>query len=270
MVFGALACASSGQHGKLSKAIRFFVSKNNGLSPSCRAGAVKRFWSSASVVFESGRFAIELDGKPMRLPGGPLLRLRQPALAEAIAEEWRQAPADMAPEHVPLTRLAGTAQERIVPNPGPTAAALAAYGETDLLCYRAGEPEALVVRQHHAWQPWLDWAAAEFGARLTWTTGIMPVTQDLAATTALGDAVAALDPFLLAGMGVLVPALGSLVLGLAVAAGRLAAPDAHRLSILDELFEEELWGMDTQAQARRANVARDIADAARFMALAAP
>jgi len=230
---------------------------------------MKRFWSSASVVSDGGLLAVELDGKPMRLPGGPLLRLRQPALAEAIAEEWRQAPATMTPEHVPLTRLAGTAQERIVPNPAATAAAIAAYGETDLLCYRADQPEALVVREHHAWHPWLDWAEAKYGARLIWTTGIMPVTQDSGAIAALRDAVVTLDPFLLAGLGVLVPALGSLVLGLAVTTGSLSAPDAHRLSILDELFEEELWGVDTEAEKRRAHLARDIADAARFMVLAA-
>jgi chaperone required for assembly of F1-ATPase len=229
---------------------------------------MKRFWSSATVVSAGGLFAIELDGKPMRLPGGPLLRLRQPALADAIAAEWGAAPAAMTAEDVPLTRLAGTAQERIVPDPGPTIAAIATYGETDLLCYRAGESAALALRQHHAWQPWLDWAAAAYGARLSWTTGIMPITQDAGAIAALRGAVGALDPFLLAGLGVLVPALGSLVLGLAVAAGRLEAAEAHRLSVLDELFEEALWGVDAEAEKRRAWVARDIADAARFIVLA--
>jgi chaperone required for assembly of F1-ATPase len=96
----------------------------------------------------------------------------------------------------------------------------------------------------------------------------MPISQPETALNALQTAVARLDPYALAGMGVLVPALGSIVLGLAVAHGRLTAPQAHRLSILDELFEEERWGQDTDAARRRAYVARDIDDAARFMALA--
>ncbi len=204
----------------------------------------------------------------MRLPGGPELRLRQFRLAEAIAGEWQAVGAAFSAEDVPLTRLAGTAQERIVPDPGPTAMALAAYGESDLLCYRAEGPEALVVRQHHAWQPWLDWAAGMYGARLVVTRGVMPVRQDAAAVAALREAMLALDPFVLAGLGVLVPAFGSCVLGLAVAAGRLAADEALRLSILDELFEEEAWGVDGEAASRRAAVARDVAEAARFMALA--
>jgi chaperone required for assembly of F1-ATPase len=230
---------------------------------------MKRFWSHAAIVSDRGLFAVELDGRPMRLPGGPLLRLKQRALADAIAAEWQAAGDSFAVEDVPLTRLAGTAQERIVSDSVPTALAIAAYGETDLLCYRAERPDALVARQALLWQPWLDWAHAAFGARLVVTTGLMPVAQPPDAIAALRDAVLALDAFVLAGLGVLVPALGSLVLGLAVASGQLAPDDAFRLSILDELFEEELWGVDADAEKRRAFVARDVADVARFMALAA-
>ncbi len=204
----------------------------------------------------------------MRLPGGPELRLRQAKLAEAIAAEWQGVLGEFSAEDVPLTRLAGTAQERIVPDPAPTALALAAYADSDLLCYRAEGPAALVVRQHQAWQPWLDWAAESYGARLVVTRGVMPVRQDEAAVAALRAAMLALDPFVLAGLGVLVPVFGSCVLGLAVAAGRLAADEALRSSILDELFEEESWGVDRDAAARRVGVARDVAEAARFMALA--
>jgi chaperone required for assembly of F1-ATPase len=230
---------------------------------------MKRFWSHAAIVSDCGLFAVELDGRPMRLPGGPLLRLKQRALAEAIAAEWQAVGENFGAEDVPVTRLAGTAQERIVSDPVPTALAIAAYGETDLLCYRAERPDALVARQALLWQPWLDWAESAFGARLVVTSGLMPVTQPAAAMAALRDAVLALDGFVLAGLGVLVPALGSLVLGLAVAAGHLAPDAAFRLSVLDELFEEELWGIDADAGQRRAFVARDVADVARFMALAA-
>jgi chaperone required for assembly of F1-ATPase len=234
---------------------------------------LKRFWTDASVAVQGSVHTIELDGRPMRLPGGPLLRLRQRALAEAIAAEWQAAGGQkdglFDASDVPLTGLAGTAQDRIAPNPHPVIDAIAAYGATDLLCYRAERPDALVVRQQREWQPWLDWAAAAYGARLVVTSGVMPVPQDQGALAALRSALAAHDPFALAGLGVLVPAYGSLVLGLAVAAGRLEAEAAHRLSILDELFEEELWGEDSEASARRAHVARDMRDAARFLRLAA-
>ena len=97
----------------------------------------------------------------MRLPGGAVLRVDNAALADAIAAEWQAAGGakggEMTPEDVPLTQLAGTAQERIAPDPAPAADAIAKYAETDLLCYRAEQPAPLVARQAQEWQPWLDW-----------------------------------------------------------------------------------------------------------------
>jgi chaperone required for assembly of F1-ATPase len=229
---------------------------------------VKRFWATASIEPEEAGFCIRLDQRPLRLPGGAVLRVKPAALAAAIAEEWDSAGAEMSFADTPLTRLAGTAQERIAPDPWPTVGAIARYGESDLLCYRAESPEALVRRQAEGWQPWLDWAAASFGAELRVTTGIRPVKQHRGAVAALRQVVGASDPYRLAGLGLAVPALGSLVLALALAEGRLSADSAHELGALDELFQAGLWGGDPEAAARRAAIRKDIAVAARFMELA--
>jgi chaperone required for assembly of F1-ATPase len=237
---------------------------------------VKRFWNDAAFAeAEQDGVAghiILLDGKPMRVPGGQVLWIRPAALAQAVAEEWQNAGGgkggEMGMEDTPLTRLAGTAQTRIAADPAPTVAALARYAESDLLCYRATGPEALVHRQARNWQPWLDWAALAYDAPLKITAGIVHVAQNPHSLKALHAAVAAYDPLVLAGLGVLVPALGSLVLGLAVAEGRLDGAAAHELGALDERFQAELWGHDAEAEKRLAAVAADIAVAARFIALA--
>jgi chaperone required for assembly of F1-ATPase len=231
---------------------------------------VKRFWAEACVEPEACGFGVRLDGKPLRLPAGAALLVPGAALAEAIAAEWQEAGAEtgtMEYGDVPLTRLAGTAQLRIAPDPAPTAVAIAAYGETDLLCYRADTPPALAQCQDAAWRPWLDWARVELGAALTVTTGVMHVRQHPAALAALHRAVESEGAWRLAGLGIVVPALGSLVLGLAVARGLLDAPSAHALALTDETFQAELWGEDSLAAARRADIDADITDAARFMTL---
>src|ERR1700693_2128207 len=128
---------------------------------------MRRFWDKASWDGTPGAFRVLLDGRPVRVPGGAPLRIENEKLARAIAAEWQAAgigPSDISFADVPLTRLAGTAQERIASNPTPTIDALAKYAETDLLCYRAEEPEALMRRQARGWQPWLDWAASDLGA----------------------------------------------------------------------------------------------------------
>ena len=199
------------------------------------------------------------------------MRIRPRPLAEAIAAEWQAAGGakggEMSFADTPLTRLAGTAQRRVAPDPAPTVDAIARYGENDLLCYRAATPEELVRRQARAWQPWLDWAALTYDAPLRVTAGVAPIRQHRDSVAALRRAVAALDVEVLAALGIAVPALGSLVLGLALAAGRLDAPTAHALGALDELFQAEQWGEDAAAAARRDAIAADIALAARFIAL---
>lgn len=231
---------------------------------------MKRFWTQARPEAGPEGFAILLDGRPMRLPGGPILHVQPEALAHAIVAEWQAAGldgADMSFADTPLTRLAGTAQERVAPDPSPTADAIARYAESDLLCYRAEAPEKLVAREAACWQPWLDWAEATYGAPLRVTTGIAPIRQHRGSLAALRKAVAAYDPYALTALGLAVPALGSLVLGLALAENRLDPAEAHVLGALDELFQAELWGEDEDAAARRAGIADDIALAGRLLRL---
>lgn len=233
---------------------------------------MKRFWDHATTEPVGDRWQVLLDGKPMRLPGGAPLLLAGPALAAAIADEWQAAGGakggEMSFSDTPLTRLAGTAQERVAPNASAVAAELARYGESDLLCYRAEEPDDLVRRQAAAWDPWLDWAAARFGARLEPTQGVMHRAQPPAALAALSAAVDRLSVPALAALGIVVPATGSLVLGLALAEGAIDAAAATRAAQLDELYQAELWGVEWESQERRERVADEIALAARYLKLA--
>lgn len=233
---------------------------------------MKRFWDDARAVAEGTEWNVQLDGRPVRLPGGAALLVPGAALADAIAAEWRKAGdgakgGEMNWDQVPLTRLAGTAQERILPDPAPVAAGIARYGESDLLCYRAPHPQPLIVRQARAWQPLLDWAAHEYGARLRVAEGVMHLEQDQEALEALRQVVKRHDAWELAALGLAVPALGSLVLGLALLAGRLEAKEAHALATLDDEWQREHWGDDQVDASRLMRLGADVALAARFSAL---
>jgi len=232
---------------------------------------VKRFWEQANAERVADGWEIRLDGKPMRLPSAAILVVKQRPLAQAIAAEWQAAGGgkggEMSFNDTPLTRLAGTALERIAPDPDPTIDAIARYGESDLLCYRAEAPPKLAQLQAERWQPWLDWAVRTHDAALRVTEGVGFVKQHHDAVNALRRAVAACSPDTLAGLGIAVPVLGSLVLGLALASGALDAQTAHELAMLDETFQSEQWGEDEEAAERRAGIAAEIGLADLYMRL---
>ena len=207
----------------------------------------KRFWKDVTVAEGPGGWHVLLDSRPVRTPAKAAMDLPTEAMARAVAVEWAAQEADIDPRTMPITRSANSAIDRVVPQHDEVAAMLAAYAETDLLCHRAEGPEALARRQAEGWDPLLDWAADAFGARLWATAGILPVAQPEASLARLHDAVREADAFRLAALHDLVTLSGSLILGLAVARGRLGARDAWRLSRIDEDWQIEQWGEDEEA-----------------------
>jgi chaperone required for assembly of F1-ATPase len=228
---------------------------------------MKRVWARAAFVPMDGAFAVQLDGKPVKTPSGKALAVPFQALAAAIAREWDQAPDRFTPDDLPLMQLAVTALERVPANRVELVSQLAWFGLTDLLCYRAAEPPALVSLQHDAWQPWLDWADSALGIPLVFTTGLLPVAQPAGTRLAFETLLASLPDYALAGLGVIAPALGSLVLGLAVLHGALQPEAACELSQLDESWQEQNWGTDPDAANRRQKVSMDVATSAAFIEL---
>jgi chaperone required for assembly of F1-ATPase len=234
---------------------------------------MRRFWTKAEAgPLGSEGFGVLLDGRPMRLPSGRPLAVASRPLAEALAAEWDAAGGaegrEVSLEALPLSRLVGTAIDRIAPDPAQAVATVAKYGETDLLCYRADFPPALAARQNAAWQPLLDWAALALDAPLRVTAGIVAVAQEPQALAALSRAVAAHPPVALSALGQIVQSTGSLVLGLAVSHGRIGAAEAHALATLDETFQAEAWGEDAEAAARLDRIRCEIEAAARLLLLA--
>jgi chaperone required for assembly of F1-ATPase len=224
----------------------------------------KRFWTSASAEAVPGGFEVRLDARSLKTPGKHDLILPTRALAEAIAAEWDAQQGQIKPSRMPMTRFANSAVEKVAPQFDAVVGEVAGYGASDLLCYRATAPRALIDRQAAGWDPLLAWAAQTLGAPLTVTSGVMPVAQPQTSLATLRAAVAAATPFQLVALHDLVAISGSLVLGLAVAQGRLEAETAFALSRIDEHWQAELWGPDEEATAMEARKHADFAAASRF------
>jgi chaperone required for assembly of F1-ATPase len=231
---------------------------------------MKRVYKSVSVRSVDGGWGVSLDGRTMRTPGKNELILPTEALAAAIAAEWDAQQGEIRPATMPLTRLAATAIDRTAPQRSSVVDEVAGYAGTDLVCYRADEPPALAARQQAVWQPLIDWATARYDAALAVTRGIVPIRQSATMLAIFAAVVARQDDFRLTALLGVTAACGSLVIALALLEGRLDAATAFAASQLDETFQIEAWGEDSEATLRRRTLAADIDAAARFLQLLSP
>lgn len=225
---------------------------------------MKRFYGQAGVG--EGR-RILVDGKKVKTPGRRDLALPTDALAEAIADEWNAQGKEIQPRSMPLTGLANAAIDRIAPDPAAFARGLAAYGESDLLYYRAEGPAPLVSLQAEHWDPILAWAQQRYDAVFELASGVMHMPQPAETVARLNAAAASRNPFALAGLSPLVTISGSLLIALALAEGALALDPAWAAATLDEQWQAGHWGEDAEAAAALAARRRDFEAAARFLAL---
>ena len=212
----------------------------------------KRFYRSAGVEPSEGGFVLTLDGRPARTPARAPLRLPTRALGEAVAAEWDGQGDTIEPASMPLTKLANTAIDGVSKEMDAVRADLARYAGSDLVAYRAGEPDRLVAEQALAWDPVLAFAREELGARFILSEGVTFVTQPEASLEQVRERLAAeTSPFALAALHVMTTLTGSVLLALMHAGGRLSGEAAWEAAHVDERYQESRWGQDSEAVARR-------------------
>jgi chaperone required for assembly of F1-ATPase len=170
-------------------------------------------------------------------------------MANAIAVEWDAQDGAINPNTMPVTKTANAAIDKVTAQHAEVADMLAAYGDSDLLCYRADSPEELVERQTARWDPMLDWAADVLDVRLLPRTGVIHAPQDPKAVKKLYQRTHGLDVFELAAFHDLVSLSGSLILGFATTLDARPTAELWDLSRLDEMWQEEQWGEDDDATA---------------------
>ncbi|MEN8836625.1 MAG: ATP12 family protein [Celeribacter marinus] len=224
----------------------------------------KRFWKEALVVADGDGFSVHLDGRQVRTPAKAPLVVPTHAFAQIIAKEWDAQIDKIDPETMPATRHANVAIDRIGLVHDDVVTMISDYGDSDLLCYRASYPEALIARQREAWDPLLAWASDVLGAHLEVHVGVMHVPQSEADLNRLRSFVDAMTPFELAAFHDLVSLSGSLVIGLAATRNAQPVEALWAISRTDETFQSEQWGKDDDAEAESAIKRTSFIDAHQF------
>lgn len=227
----------------------------------------KRFWTNVTVVQDDAGFAVELDDRRVKTPAKAPFVVPTRGLADAVAAEWEAQEGQVDPTVMPFTRSANAAIDKVRHQHAEVADMMAAYGDSDLLCYRATDPEELVKRQADQWNPALNWAAEVLYTPLAVHTGVIHKAQSPEILGRFSDRIHAMSEFQLAGFHDLVSLSGSLVLAFAVAHDWRDPDVIWTISRLDELWQAEQWGPDEEAEAQIEIKRQAFLHAHRFFAL---
>jgi chaperone required for assembly of F1-ATPase len=222
----------------------------------------RRFYEQATVGERDGAYALLLDGRGARTPARKPLAVPSRPVAEALAAEWEAQGEYIDPATMPLTRIVNSALDGVASQMDAVRDEIVRYAGSDLICYRADSPSALVERQDAAWSPLVAFARETLGARLVLAEGIVHVEQDRTVFDAISLAIADYDSVALAALHTIMTLTGSAIIALAVARGRLSAEEAWAAAHVDEDFQMEQWGRDEMALQRRAHRWREMQAAA--------
>lgn len=230
-------------------------------------GAQRRFYRDATpVALETGGWSVKLDRFSVRTPAKAVLAVPTAALAEALALEWGAQGDAVVPATMPLTRLVNVALDRTPVTREDIVAGLAGYVHGDLTCYRTPAPAELAARQQAAWDPVHDWVEARLGARPRVTTGLDALTQPEPLEPGFLAAAHRLDDLRLTALASVTGIAGSAFLGLGLVERVFEAATVFAAIRIEEEWQAQVWGRDSDDDARAAARQADIEAAARLVA----
>ncbi|WP_310619418.1 ATP12 family chaperone protein [Flexibacterium corallicola] len=228
----------------------------------------KRFYEMVSFQEIGGDYAILLDGKAVKTPAKNTLSFKKEHIAEAVAAEWALQDKEIDPATMPLTRLAHSAIDAVSLRFDEVAQEVTRFAGNDHLCYRADTPQELVERQTKHWDPVVNWANQRLSGKFQLICGIIHRPQDEALLTTFREALNAYTALELSAIHSLTSITGSALLALAIAEGTIEPEAAWIAAHVDEDWNIEQWGEDSEG-ARVRQYKREEFDAA-CMVLAEP
>ncbi len=229
---------------------------------------MKRFYKAVVFAPDGDGWRVTLDGRAVKTQGGRPQVVPTQALAGALAAEWAGQGEEIEPAGLVLRDMADHALDVIATDRAAVIADLLRYAETDTLCYRAEPDEPLHARQVEMWEPLLKAAEARWDVHFQRIAGVIHQAQPAATLARLKAVLAAKDHFALAALTPLTTLAASLVTGLSALEPGANVRALWDAANLEEDWQAELWGRDSEAEERRERRLASFSAAVRFAGLA--
>lgn len=229
---------------------------------------MKRFYKAVTVAPEDLGWRVLLDGRGIKTATGRPQVVPALALAEAMAAEWEGQGEEIDPAKFRFRDLADYAIDIAGPDRSAVIAAVLRFAETDTLCYRADPDAALHQRQLDVWEPLLKAAEQRWDVHFERVSGVIHQAQPPATLARMASALEAQGAFTLAALQTLASLAASLVVALAAITPGGDAEALWNAANLEEDWQAELWGKDSEAEALRARRLEEFSAAMQFARLA--
>lgn len=138
------------------------------------------------------------------------------------------------------------------------------YAATDMLLFW-GTDKKLVEKQEKEWLPILTWAKNEFDAKYKTTKGIEVSDENIKIGEKFEAFLRGLDDKQLAAFYMAALNMRSVLLASALVKGRIDAKQAYNAAYLEELFQADVWGVDSEAESKRHERKQELADIEKFL-----
>ena len=232
---------------------------------------MKRFYKKVTLGPQTAQgYPLLLDDKPVRTPAKQEFYIPDQKSADIIVKEWENQGEEIIPSTMPVSQMTMTFIDRVIPHREALQEEILNYIDTDLMCYRADEPEQYKKAQEAKWDPFILWFKNTFHLDLEVTTGLSPLTQPAAIHDAIHAHVSKLTDASFMALYLATLGMGSIILGLAYqmqAFSNAAILDAAfaEEKLKDEIYLGHIYGSAPDQEKKYKSLENDLATLQHFL-----
>ncbi|BGP37848.1 ATP synthase mitochondrial F1 complex assembly factor 2 [Rhodotorula kratochvilovae] len=207
---------------------------------------MRRFWKSVGLEAREDNYAVLLDKRTLKTPGGAQLLVPKERLPVAlcIADEWENQTTVLKPHTLPMTSIAARALDGLQTEEmrKEVVAYLLRYLDTDTVCFHESFPERLTRLQDAHWKPLIAWVEKTYDVKIELYEGILNTKQRDSTILKLGSVASGFDHFKLAAFERAVLASKSYLIALALVEGHLSVDEAAHAAHVEVQSQIDRWG----------------------------
>lgn len=206
---------------------------------------MKRFYKSVTLTDKTAEgYGLLLDNKPVQTPARKTFFIKSHDIAQLIVKEWESQTENILPLTMPVSQMAMTLTDRVIPFRGHLESEILGYIDTDLICYRTDEPEQYKLIQEEKWNPFVNWFKNKFHLDLQVTYGLSPLTQSDEIHQSIRKYITSINHEYFMALYITTLGTGSIILGLGFIAKDFSVDDILEASFAEEKLKDKIYLAD--------------------------